>query len=152
MDVNNNLANVTLKVKCDLCEKSFFVEFLSKHMRVSHPGVERPVKKKTQNLIDKNDLKFFCKFCIKGFAVKREMKRHKKRFIYQAEILKLLRNSFGRNLSQLKMVVCIVVIVTKHFLATKVPDLITCSGIWLKMLATYSFVNFVMKNLQQNMF
>ena len=79
MDVNNNLANVTLKVKCDLCEKSFFVEFLSKHMRVSHPGVERPVKKKTQNLIDKNDLKFFCKFCNKGFAVKREMKRHKKK-------------------------------------------------------------------------
>ena len=79
MDVNNNLANVTLKVKCDLCEKSFFVEFLSKHMRVSHPGVERPVKKKTQNMIDKNDLKFFCKFCNKGFAVKREMKRHKKK-------------------------------------------------------------------------
>ena len=47
MDVNNNLANMTLKVKCDFCEKSFFGEFLSKHMRVSHPGVERPKKKKS---------------------------------------------------------------------------------------------------------
>ena len=35
MDVNNNLANLNLKVKCDLCEKSFFSEFLSKHIRVS---------------------------------------------------------------------------------------------------------------------
>ena len=79
MDKNNNLANLNLKVKCDLCEKSFFGKFLSKHMRVSHPGVERPIKKKTQHLTDKNDMKFFCKFCNKGFAVKREMKRHKKK-------------------------------------------------------------------------
>ena len=32
MDENNNLANL---VKCDLCEKSFFSEFLSKHMHRS---------------------------------------------------------------------------------------------------------------------
>ena len=52
MDVNNNFANVTLKVKCDLCEKSFFGEFLSKHMRISHPAVERPIKKKAQYILD----------------------------------------------------------------------------------------------------
>jgi hypothetical protein len=78
MDVNNNLTSLNLKVKCDLCEKSLFGEFLSKHMRVSHLSVERPIKKKPQHLNDKNDLKFFCKFCKKAFAVKREMKRHKK--------------------------------------------------------------------------
>ena len=78
MDENNYLANLNLKVKCDICEKSFFLEFLPKHMRVSHPGVERPVKKRTQHLTDKNDMKFFCKFCNKGFAVKGDMKRHKK--------------------------------------------------------------------------
>ena len=78
MDVNNNLTSLNLKVKCDLCEKKFFGEFLSKHMRVSHLSVERPIKKKPQHLTDKNYLKFFCKFCKKAFAVKREMKRHKK--------------------------------------------------------------------------
>ena len=50
MDMNNNLANMTPKVKCDFCEKSFFGEFLSKHMRVSHPGVERPKKKKSSEI------------------------------------------------------------------------------------------------------
>ena len=112
MDVNNNLANMTLKVKCDFCEKSFFGEFLSKHMRVSHPGVEKPKKKKswetklqpmeneyvnqsncrntfsnignakipykTQHMADKNTLKFFCKFCNKGFLLKHQRKRHKR--------------------------------------------------------------------------
>ena len=47
MDMNNNLANMTPKVICDFCEKSFFGEFLSKHVRISHPGVERPKKKKS---------------------------------------------------------------------------------------------------------
>ena len=47
MDLNNNLVNINLKVKCDLCQRSFFGDFLSKHMRVSHPGVERPKKKKS---------------------------------------------------------------------------------------------------------
>ena len=69
MDVNNNLTNLNLKVKCGLCEKSFFGEFLSKHIRISHPGVERPIKKKTQYLTDKKDLKFSCKFCKKSFAL-----------------------------------------------------------------------------------
>ena len=50
MDMNNNLVNMTPKVKCDFCEKSFFGEFLSKHMRVSHPGVERPKKKKSSEI------------------------------------------------------------------------------------------------------
>ena len=35
MDENNNLVNLNLKVKCDLCENSFFAEFLSKHMHRS---------------------------------------------------------------------------------------------------------------------
>ena len=46
MDVNNNLANMTSKVKCDFCEKSFFGEFLSKHLRISHPGVESLKRKR----------------------------------------------------------------------------------------------------------
>ena len=50
MDMNNNLANMTPKVKCGFCEKSFFGEFLSKHMRISHPGVERPKKKKSSEI------------------------------------------------------------------------------------------------------
>ena len=109
MDVNNNLANMTLKVKCDFCEKSFFGEFLSKHMRVSHPGVERKknwetklqpmeneyvnqsncrntfsnigsakIPYKTQHMADKNTLKFFCKFCNKGFLLRHHRKRHKR--------------------------------------------------------------------------
>ena len=51
MDVNNNIANLNLKVKCDLCEKSFFGEFLSKHMWISHLVVERPNQKKTQHFL-----------------------------------------------------------------------------------------------------
>ena len=85
MDMNNNLVNINLKVKCDLCEKSFFGEFLSKHLRVSHPGIERPKKKKSWEIklqTKKNDktqfLKFFCKFCSKGFALKGDMKKHKR--------------------------------------------------------------------------
>ena len=50
MDMNNNLANMKPKVKCDFCEKSFFGEFLSKHVRISHPGVERPMKKKSSEI------------------------------------------------------------------------------------------------------
>ena len=34
-----------LKKKCNLCEKSFFKEFMKKHMEVSHPGVKKTVKK-----------------------------------------------------------------------------------------------------------
>ena len=81
MDLNNNLANMKLKVKCDLCEKSFFGEFLSKHMRIAHPGVKRPSKKKgcPINLQPtESDFKFFCKFCKKGFEIKRKMISHKK--------------------------------------------------------------------------
>jgi hypothetical protein len=64
------------------------------------------------------------------------------------ELLKQLKNSFGRNLNQLAMVVCIAMIVTKYFLALKVPDLITRCCIWPKMMAANSFVIFVMKSLQ----
>ena len=33
-----------LKVKCTICEKSFFRELMKKHMRVSHPGVKISVE------------------------------------------------------------------------------------------------------------
>ena len=81
MDLNNNLANMKLKVKCDLCEKSFFGEFLLKHMRIAHPGAKRPSKKKGCRINlqpTESDFKFFCKFCKKGFAIKRKMISHKK--------------------------------------------------------------------------
>ena len=52
MDLNKNLPSgllpsTKLKVQCDFCEKSFFEEFLSKHMRISHPGMIRTYKIKS---------------------------------------------------------------------------------------------------------
>ena len=60
MNVNSNLTTQNLKVKCGLCEKSFFGEFLSKRMRVSHPGVER----------------MECLDCKKIFSIKGAARKH----------------------------------------------------------------------------
>ena len=80
MDLNNNLMNINLKVKCDFCERSFFGDFLSKHMRVSHPGVERPKKKKSWEIklqpIENDDLK--CLDCNKIFSTIESAKIHYK--------------------------------------------------------------------------
>ena len=80
MNVNNNITNLNLKVKCGLCEKSFFGEFLSKHMRVSHPGVERPSKKISWEIklqpIENDDVK--CLDCNKIFSAIDSAKIHYK--------------------------------------------------------------------------
>ena len=66
-DLNNNDLSQKMegKKKCNLCEKSFFKEFMKKHMQVSHPGLKTEKKTEWQNLkLNTNDI-VTCLFCNK---------------------------------------------------------------------------------------
>ena len=56
-----------MKIKCKLCQKSLFREFMKKHMQVSHPNVKTSDSKK----------KVKCKVCKKLFS-SRNLSRHLK--------------------------------------------------------------------------
>ena len=78
-NLNNNGLSQKMegKKKCDLCQKSFFKEFMKKHMQVSHPGLKKPVKKtEWQNLkVNTND-SVKCLFCNKDFPSMNVAKTH----------------------------------------------------------------------------
>ena len=78
-DFNNNGLSQKMegKKKCHLCEKSFFKEFMKKHMQVSHPGLKKPVKKtEWQNLKLNENGSVKCLFCNKDFPSMNVAKNH----------------------------------------------------------------------------
>ena len=78
-DLNNNGLSQKMegKRKCDLCGKTFFKEFMKKHMQVSHPGCKKPVKKtELQNLKLNQNGSVKCLFCSKDFPSMNVAKNH----------------------------------------------------------------------------
>ena len=78
-DINNNGLSQKMegKKKCNLCEKSFFKEFMKKHMQVSHPGLKKPVKKTDWQKLKLNENgSVKCLFCNKDFPSMNVAKNH----------------------------------------------------------------------------